>query len=114
MDYHGNNNSFFTSDIIYPDNNGEILIRVSVSYGEYAFINAMKLEDYTYPDIVPASISLSGDDITELGATSQMKLEYTPFNATKYKIKWEINDTSIARISSLGLVTPKHNGICDR
>lgn len=109
--YNGNNSSVFSSNIIYPDNNSEILITVAVASGGYAYLNAMKIEDYAYSQVTATAISLSGDNITATGATSQMNVVYTPTNATRCKITWAVSDTAIATISSLGIVTPKANGM---
>jgi len=57
------------------------------------------------------SIEISGSNITSSGATSQLSVVYTPANATPHTINWSVDDSSIATISSSGLLTPKKNGV---
>ncbi|MFZ4583556.1 MAG: GDSL-type esterase/lipase family protein, partial [Paludibacter sp.] len=66
---------------------------------------------FTDANVDATSISISGNDITSLGATSQLSVVYTPSNATPRTINWSVDDSSIATISSTGLLTPKKNGV---
>ncbi|NDW10629.1 Ig-like domain-containing protein [Dysgonomonas sp. 520] len=43
---HQNNSNIFTSDMIFPDKNGEIQFELSILTGGFAYINAMKIEEY--------------------------------------------------------------------
>lgn len=61
--------------------------------------------------VLTTSIEISGNNINSAGATSQLSVIYTPSNATPRVITWSIDDSSIATISTLGLLTPKKNGI---
>ena len=55
------------------------------------------------------TIKLSGSNITE-GTSSQLKGVLLPDNATNKTVFWKSSDTSIAEISSSGLLTAKKNG----
>lgn len=55
------------------------------------------------------TITLSGSNITE-GTSSQLKGVLLPDNATNKTVSWKSSDTSIAEISSSGLLTAKKNG----
>ena len=55
------------------------------------------------------TITLSGSNITE-GTSSQLKAVLLPDNATNKTVSWKSSDTSIAEISSSGLLTAKKNG----
>lgn len=56
------------------------------------------------------SISVTGSDIST-GNTSQMVASVLPTNAATKGISWKSSDTTVAEISSNGLITAKKNGI---
>jgi len=108
--YYGNNSTVYASDYIAPDVNNKIKITLTVVTGGFAYINCLKMEEYSVPQVDATSISISGNDITSSGATSQMSILYTPSNATPQSLNWTVDDTNIATINSSGLLTPKKNG----
>ena len=55
------------------------------------------------------TITLSGSNITT-GNTGQITAETLPSNATNKTVSWKSSDTTIAEISSSGLLTAKKNG----
>jgi hypothetical protein len=55
------------------------------------------------------TITLSGSNITE-GTSGQLKAVVLPDNSTNKTVSWKSSDTSIAEISSSGLLTAKKNG----
>lgn len=105
------NDHVYVSDVIHPDANGKIRWDIALYASNFSHINAMKIEECTQDAIVKAtSISLSGNDITESGQTSQIIAAVLPENATYPAIQWEVDNTSIARIDNKGVVYPKTNG----
>ncbi|MDO3694332.1 Ig-like domain-containing protein [Wenyingzhuangia sp. chi5] len=66
-------------------------------------------EDIKEVEVLVTTVNITGADITE-GTTSQMNAVVIPENATNKSISWSISDTSIAEISSGGLITAKKNG----
>lgn len=59
--------------------------------------------------IYVSSISLSGSDINS-GNTTQLKATILPVSATSNTLSWTSSDTSVATVSSTGLVTALKNG----
>ncbi|NME70049.1 T9SS type A sorting domain-containing protein [Flammeovirga aprica] len=57
------------------------------------------------------NITVSGENITEKGGTSQMTATVMPLNADVKEVKWSISDTSIATIDENGLVTALKDGM---
>ncbi|NLR92035.1 carbohydrate-binding module family 20 domain-containing protein [Flammeovirga agarivorans] len=56
------------------------------------------------------SITVSGDDITEKGGTSQMIASIFPINADVQTVTWSVDNTDIATIDANGLVTAITDG----
>lgn len=109
--YYGNNNNVYVSSMVTPDASGNIsLTTVATSTDAYAYINALKIEEYDIIQVDATAISITGNNISAAGATSQLSVVYTPSNATSRVITWTVDDNSIATISSTGLLTPKKNG----
>ena len=110
--YYGNNSNVYTTGLITPDASGNIsLTTIATSTDAFAYINALKIEEYDVVQVDATSIEISGSNITSSGATSQLSVVYTPSNATPHIINWSVDDNSIATISSGGLLTPKKNGV---
>jgi hypothetical protein len=72
-------------------------------------IACSKGEDNSDTAIYVQSIAISGTNINS-GNTGQMTAIVLPQNATDKSILWEVSDSSIAEISSTGLLTAKKNG----
>ncbi|WP_243349315.1 GDSL-type esterase/lipase family protein [Parabacteroides sp. FAFU027] len=108
--YNGNNSTVYASDLIYPNASGEITLDLAVSSGTYAHINLMKVEEYTAGQIDATSITISGNNISSTGATSQMSAQITPSNATVKTVSWKVDDETVAYIDANGLLYPKKNG----
>ncbi len=109
--YYGNNSSVYASGFLTPGPSGTItLTTVTTAAASYAYINALKIEEYDMLQVDATSIAISGSDITSSGATSQITVVYTPSNATAHVISWSVDDTSIATINSNGLLSPLKNG----
>ena len=106
--YNGNNSSFFISEAIIPNATGEISISIAAFSGGFGYLNMMKVEELSQVDA--SSIAITGNDISTLGATTQMSLPYTPATTTARPASWYVDDTEIATISATGVVTPKKNG----
>jgi len=112
VSYYGNNSNVLYSGLIEPDGSGNITLTTitTTPTNAFAYINALKIEEYNAPQVDAVSISVSGNNITTSGADSQMSVVYTPSNATPHTISWSVDDTAIASINSGGLLTPKKNG----
>lgn len=106
--YNGNNSSFFISAAIIPNAMGEISISIAAFSGGFGYLNMMKVEELSQVDA--SSIAITGNDISTLGATSQMSLLYTPATATAKPVSWSVDDTTTATIGATGVLTPKKNG----
>lgn len=101
----------YVSDVVYPDANGNIRFSIGLYASNFAHINAMKIEECTKDPIIKAtSLTLTGQDITVSGQTSQMVAEVSPEGATYPDIKWSVDDENVARIDNQGIVYPKTNG----
>jgi len=108
--YNGNNSTVFTSEVILPTENGDITIDISTGSNTYAYVNVMKIEEYTIPIVDVESINISGNNITVPGATSQLVAEVLPLDATNKSVTWTVDNSAIASISANGLLIPKGNG----
>lgn len=108
--YNGNNSSIYTTPLLYSDANGEIKIEVGYTTGGYGYLGAMKIEEYSAPFVNVAGITVSGNNITTDGATSQIAAVVSPSNASVADVTWSVDDSSIATISATGLLSAKKNG----
>jgi lysophospholipase L1-like esterase len=107
----GNTTTLVNSPILYPNNLGVITIDLSIISGGYGYINSMKMEEYVYStSIGVTSLTVSGNDITGNGQTSQMTVAVTPTNATSPQVIWTVDNSNIAIINSSGLLRPLTNG----
>jgi lysophospholipase L1-like esterase len=104
-----NNSTFYVTDTIKPDTNGDIVINISPGVGGYAYLNMMKIEELDITDIT--SMEVKGGNISILNDSSQMTLTIKPLNASYKPVQWSVDDTTIAVIQNNGLLIPKKNGI---
>ncbi|MGC4128152.1 MAG: Ig-like domain-containing protein [Bergeyella sp.] len=107
-------NNVFVSEPMSPDANGKIIFNLAFTQTDtqkYGYINIIKIEEYAASSVVDvASVSVSGNDISVSGASSQMTAEVLPANATNKSVTWSISDETVASISATGLLVPKKNG----
>lgn len=107
----GNITTILNTSLLYPNASGEITINLSIVSGSFAYINAMKMEEYLFSTAIDVTaLGVNGNDITASGQTSQMSVTVTPTNATSPEVSWTIDNSNVATISSSGLVTPVSNG----
>ena len=106
----GNNNKILSTNVLFPNASGEIIIDLSIVTGGFAYINAVKIEEYDIPVINVTALQITGNDITTSGQTSQMSAVVTPSNASSSAVSWKVDNTSIATINSAGVLTPANNG----
>ncbi|WP_130735124.1 GDSL-type esterase/lipase family protein [Flavobacterium sp. J27] len=106
----GNLTTILTTPLLYPNNLGNITINLSIAQGGFAYINAIKIEEYNVPTVEVTTVQVTGNDITISGQASQMNAIVSPANATFPDVNWSIDNSSIASISNTGLVTPIQNG----
>ena len=94
---------------------GKTVAEIQASAGFWMKIKDLtgKIETATFnpANVDATSITISGADITSPAASSQMSIVYTPSSATQKIINWSVDDTSIATISSTGLLTALKNGV---
>ncbi len=94
---------------------GKTVAEIQASVGFWMKIKDLtgKIETATFnpANVDATSITISGADITSPAASSQMSIVYTPSSATQKIINWSVDDTSIATISSTGLLTALKNGV---
>lgn len=107
---HGNNSTLYSTPVIYPDANGEIIFELAIESGGLAYVNMMRLQQYSQPKVPVTSIDVSGPNISGNGQTSQMTAVVLPVNATVKDVTWSVDDPSIASINNTGLLSPKRNG----
>ena len=62
--------------------------------------------------IMPTSLSLPASANVAVGKTVKITASWTPANATETDISWSSSDTSIATVSSAGVVTGVATGSC--
>ena len=105
-----NNSTIGETTALYPDANSEINITVTPSSGGYAYINALKVEEYSITYVATTAINVTGSDITNSGGTSQMTANLTPSDATPNTITWSVSDPTVATIDANGLLSSKKNG----
>ena len=60
--------------------------------------------------IYPTSISISGSDTLNIGATQTLTLNCSPNNANKKEVLWSSSNTSVATVTNKGLVEAKAKG----
>ena len=106
----GNTDIILETQIIVPNSNGEITLDISIYDGSFAYINALKVEEYSVQLVELVSITVTGNDISQSGKTSQMSAELSPSNASYPEITWSVDDVNIATIDSNGLLKPISNG----
>jgi len=106
----GNKNTVLSTNVLFPNASGEIIMDLSIVTGGFAYINAMKVEEYDIPVINVTAIQITGNDITTSGQTSQLLAAVTPSNASSSAVSWKVDNTNIATISSAGVLTPVNNG----
>lgn len=91
--------------------NGTITMDVSIVSGGYAYVNLIKMEEYSgLSEVDAASVTVTGTDITVSGQTSQMTATVLPANTTYPDVSWVVDNESVAVISESGLLTPVSNG----
>ena len=106
-------NSTYLTDGLHLNNNGhEVLGR-----GIYNFILGLSKTQISYyisknAEEIPAtgiSLSKSNTSIT-VGETEQLTVTFTPSDATDKSLTWTTSDSSVATVSSTGLVTAISEG----
>ena len=72
--------------------------------------NGVKAELAVESVILPVSIRVAGDSIIDVGATSQMRLTFTPEDTTDTAVNWESTRPDVASVDQNGLVTGRGMG----
>lgn len=105
-----NISDIYSSELVYPNANGQIMINLANQQSNFGYINAMKMEEFEAMFTPVTSITVSGNDISTSGTSAQMLATITPENATIKAVNWSVNNTSIATINSDGVLFPLKNG----
>ncbi len=109
--YNGNNSSIYTSEFVFPNASGEILLTISLVQGSMSNIAAMKIEEYAdVPIVNPSGITVAGQSVPGAIGSYQMTATVTPSNATYKNVSWSVDNTDIATIDATGLLKAKANG----
>lgn len=107
----GNLTNTLGTTMLSPDASGKITLNVAIVQNAFAYINALRIEEYTdMPVVDVTSIAVTGADISVSGQTSQMVAVVSPVNATFQNVVWSTSDAAVAVISTTGLVRPVGNG----
>lgn len=110
-DYDGNNDQTFTSNFIFPDTEGKIMIDVNRTEGQFGYINLMEIKSYEDVELVDVEgIEIIGKDININGASSQLEASIMPENATIKDVSWSIDNKSVGIISETGKLSAYQNG----
>jgi alpha-L-fucosidase len=107
-----------TALLNYSESNGYIHIEVPEkapnSINSVVVINVSGIPVASTEYIKISSLTVKGQnnlkDITTSGGTLQMSATVFPSNATDKRFTWSVSDTTIATISSTGLLTAKKDG----
>lgn len=105
---HANNSSTYNTPLIYADANGEIKLDLAAQTSSFAYINAIKVEEYT--PVAVTGISVAGSDISAVNGTSQLVATVLPNDATVKDVTWTVSDPKVATINAAGLLTARKNG----
>ncbi|HET7733588.1 MAG TPA: Ig-like domain-containing protein [Paludibacter sp.] len=105
-----NNSGIYVSDMLYPNSSGVITLYLDLKAAGYAYINAMKLEEFDRPFVSVSSVTANGADISTSGTASQMTAVIAPENASVTAVNWTVDDSSVATIDANGLLHPLKNG----
>lgn len=64
--FYGNNSSVYYSDYVLPDANNKIKLSLTVVTGGFAYINAIKMEEYDVSTKLPSSTKMSGISVDKV------------------------------------------------
>lgn len=107
----GNLANILGSTMLSPDASGKITLSVGIVQNAFAYINALRIEEYSNMPVVDVtSIAVTGADISISGQASQMSAVVSPSNATFQNVVWSTSDAAVAVISTTGLLRPVGNG----
>lgn len=100
----------YISDLVFPGANGMITLNLANQQSGFGYINALKIDEYEIPFVPVTSITVSGNDIDAVSATSQMTAIINPSDATVKDVVWSVDNTALATINPTGLLFPRNNG----
>ncbi|GAB3353067.1 hypothetical protein GCM10027566_13010 [Arachidicoccus ginsenosidivorans] len=107
---HTNISSTYISPILYPDQNGQIILDVKNNASAYGYLNDLKLEVFDNTKVAVDHIELTGNPITEAGGSTEITAKIFPENATIKAVSWAVDNPEIAVIDSTGLLKALGNG----
>ncbi len=107
----GNLTGILGTEMLTPDASGKITLNMSILQNSFAYINAMRIEEYTdMPVVDVASITVTGANIINSGQSAQMTATVLPANATFQNVVWSTSNPAIAVINNNGVLMPVGNG----
>lgn len=88
---------------------GTAVITCTTDNGGYTDTCTVTVNKY----VAVKKIALNKNELSiKDGKTYTLKVTFTPSNASNQKITWSSSDTSIAKVSSKGVITAKNPGTC--
>lgn len=94
--------------LVTAKKSGTAKITAKTSEGNYQAFCTITV---TKTSIAVTGISISDKNTTlNIGETKQLAAEITPLNATNYNVLWSSNNTAVATVSNLGVVTAIKSG----
>jgi len=98
------------SGLLTPIENGTVTVSATAQDGSgVSGEKVITISGVAEPPVLVTNIVINGTDITD-GSPQQLTVEVLPANATNKAVTWAVSNTTIADISSDGLLTPKLNG----
>ena len=107
---HRNVANIFVSDLLVPDTEGTITLKLTEWLGNFFHVNAMKVEELDVTEQATALAITGGDAIDVCGQTLQLSATATPEGAFCPAVTWAVSDDELAQITENGLLYPLGNG----
>lgn len=97
--------SKFYCEVTLSNISTDVTITLSTTSGKRFIVWDAKYYIVSVTPTYPTSISLSGDSAIDVGATAQLTVNYTPSDINTKHVTFSSSNTSIATVSSDGIVT---------
>ena len=128
LNIYGKDSAYDDPTDLYGSSSGELLgiitCGTSTEYvidGDYEYVGVRSSDGALYLDsitfvwgdagssgttqVYPTEIEITGNNAVGIGETSQLSISYTPTNTNMTNVTWSSSNSSIAAVSSNGLVT---------
>lgn len=107
---HGNSSSTYTTPLLYADANGEIKLELSAATSSFAYINAIRVEEYSNVMVNVTEITVEGSNVSTFNGATQLTATVKPANATFQNVTWTVSDPLVATVNAAGVLTARKNG----